>query len=261
MAPLEDPRDADMGFLAPLVGMETPTDADDGEAPSPHPARPVGPYPGTHSDLLVERMLETLTAQQAAMLRAHLAHFADLLSRDGCADEVGLGTLCSGTDLIVPVFEQLLGRLSQLLGRPLRVRHKFSCELCPKKRKWIAANFAPEILFGDIRCMGQHRAWDWVSESEVAIPRVHIVYAGFSCRSVSGLNVHRGDFADCVHEASGSTGITCEGVLAYLRQHAPSLAFLENVGGLISAGGGVSANLVAIQTAAAKLGYVCMHWS
>ena len=60
----------------------------------------------------------------------------------------GFGTLGSGTDLIVPVFEHMLGTLSQVFGRPLRGRHKSSCELRLTKWKWTAANFASQTLLG-----------------------------------------------------------------------------------------------------------------
>mmetsp|Transcript_43589 Transcript_43589/g.81366 ORF Transcript_43589/g.81366 Transcript_43589/m.81366 type:complete len:449 (+) Transcript_43589:68-1414(+) len=139
-----------------------------------------------------------------------------------------VGTMCSGTDSPVVVFNKLSKAL-----RGLNIEHTFSCEYNPAKQEWIKANFPNlEYLFGDVNELKTGFAFNHVDGEKVRVPAVDIVIAGFVCKSVSTENNDREKFANCIQEACGQTGETFNGVIGYVRKYKPSLVICENVKGL-----------------------------
>jgi len=139
-----------------------------------------------------------------------------------------VGTMCSGTDSPVVVFNKLSKAL-----RGLNIEHTFSCEYNPAKQEWIKANFPNlQYLFGDINELKTGLAFNYVTDEKVRVPEVDIVIAGFVCKSVSTENNAREQFANCIQEACGQTGETFNGVIGYVRKYKPSLVICENVKGL-----------------------------
>lgn len=63
-----------------------------------------------------------------------------------------------------------------------------------------------------------------VSSHLVSVLSFDILFAGFSCRTLSALIVSRGDerFADCLREHAESTGETYAGAQGYLRSKRPA---------------------------------------
>ena len=92
------------------------------------------------------------------------------------------------------------------------------------------ACFKEGCLFDDVLKMGRQTAYCHRREANTRIPDdLDILVAGFSCKSVSALNMTTKDIRD----TSSSTGSTLKGVLKYLSNHRPKLALLENVKGIL----------------------------
>ncbi len=116
------------------------------------------------------------------------------------------GTACSGTDLAWVMLDTIMGS-TPFKEAGLRIQHVFSCEFAPWKRSWILANFSPKHLFGDASCLADGKAHCFVSDDEVEVPSVFLFAAGPSCKSVSNANKDQDQFADCVANENGSTGL------------------------------------------------------
>ena len=87
-------------------------------------AEETGPHPGSRMDILALHMLGAMSEEQLGRLGDALGRLAE--STDGFLD---MATLCSGSDLIVPVFKQVWSRIEQKIGKPLpAVRHVFAVE-------------------------------------------------------------------------------------------------------------------------------------
>lgn len=163
--------------------------------------------------------------------------FADLTSR---ALEVGLAeallkldrpmniaTMCSGTES--PLFALLASAhaLEEKKQPFIKFRHLFSAEIEQFKQAFIERNFAPEILFRDIREFIPKGAVNATTAygSVKAIPRgVDILIAGFSCKNLSRQN----NFQKSLKE-NGESGETWMAVYEYSRRFRPNVVLLENV--------------------------------
>ena len=161
-------------------------------------------------------------------LEANFGQMINRLDGDGRARNIRLGTMCSGSELGVPAFKQLVARLCALFGhqdiqfttnkkkriiiikmfehQDVTVEHTFACESSPRIRKWIAANFPPSHLFGGVEEMAATFAYDYMSGDDQPIPTVDFLVAGFSCKNLSTLNRLRRLFADCMKTGADSTG-------------------------------------------------------
>lgn len=143
---------------------------------------------------------------------------------------IHLGTLCSGTDFVIKVFQVLFLGASRFLGAPeMQVSHTFSCERDKAKQRWIRQQCDPPLLFADASEMRQPMAFDVISGRPQPVPPVHVLVAGFDCRSVSRMNNNRRDYLQCISEKTGSTGATFDAVLSYVARHRPRALVLENV--------------------------------
>ena len=143
-----------------------------------------------------------------------------------------VGTACSGTDS--PIFSLAgLPRALRLLGWECDPpKHVFSCECDPPKQQWIKGMCSPLHLFTNIGELGQEYAHDMLMQTQSYVPPVTLFIAGFSCKSVSGLNLARSMFKHACEVEEGETGITFSGVRKYLSSRRPNMFLLENVVGL-----------------------------
>jgi site-specific DNA-cytosine methylase len=155
---------------------------------------------------------------------------------------IRVGCMCSGTLSWLPVMQHIQKKL------PCRLpfKHMFCCEWDTDKQNFIMANFmkndvcdvSPFIMFGDVKELGNEYAMATDGRGppgrlvRCLVPEVDLVFAGFSCKSVSRQNNGRTDNAACITEATGNTGETWSGVAAYLQRHRPAMVLLENVCGL-----------------------------
>jgi site-specific DNA-cytosine methylase len=160
--------------------------------------------------------------------------------RAGTHRVITIGTGCSGSELYLLSLQHLAAGLTALTGCDVSFQHVWACELSPRKRDWIRANFKPEHLFRDLKEVATGEAWDVAAgEGEahrrlVPVPAVDILIAGFSCKDASALNVHRASRLDAVQTGAGTTGSTFQAFVKLLGGMTPRPRFclLENVPGL-----------------------------
>lgn len=83
--------------------------------------------------------------------------------------------------------------------------------------------FPGPLLFTDVMRLGQTHALSVHTDPPVRspIPPVFFFIAGFSCKSVSGLNPSRASYRDCAKEGVGTTGQTLAGALSYICRYHP----------------------------------------
>ena len=142
-----------------------------------------------------------------------LAHLGKIRAQS----ELRVATICSGTEAPIIALE--------LLGIPMR--HLFSCEIEPVKQAYIYRNFAPDVLFRDVRDLGEARAPDaWGVMQEVPRDNVDVLLAGTSCVDFSRLNSGKRGI-----EEDGQSGQTFAGMLAWVGAALPRVVLLENVCG------------------------------
>ena len=102
---------------------------------------------------------------------------------------VTVGTICSGSDLIVRV----LWALSSLLNsHSLKVEfdHCWSCETISWKQQFIQDNYKPEFMFSGAVELESQEAVDVMFNALVTVPPTDILLCGFSCIVVSQHNIY-----------------------------------------------------------------------
>ena len=158
--------------------------------------------------------------------------FADLVSRvpgmetflNTMTRPLRVATMCSGTESPLLALDKIADATETLFGKRLRVDHVFSCEIEPFKQAYIERNFAPPILFRDIRELGGDVATTAYG-AEVRVPHdVDMLVAGTSCVDYSNLNNERKGL-----EAQGESGQTFRGMMNWIRKSQPKIIILENV--------------------------------
>jgi hypothetical protein len=165
--------------------------------------------------------------------------FADLTSRAvemGLANRlkkldrpINVATMCSGTES--PLFG-LIASATALETKtepqpPLKIRHVFSAEIEPFKQAFIERNWAPELLFRDIRefiTEGATTATTAYGSIEAIPQGVDMLVAGFSCRNLSRQNNYQKSLKE-----SGESGETWMAVYEYSKRFRPRVVLLENV--------------------------------
>ena len=66
--------------------------------------------------------------------------------------------MCSGTESPLLALDMICGALKAQSGQSIAVEHVFSYEIEPFKQAYIERNFAPPLLFRDIRELGDEEA-------------------------------------------------------------------------------------------------------
>ena len=158
--------------------------------------------------------------------------FTDLVSRvpgmetflNTMTRPLRVATMCSGTESPLLALDKIADATELLFGNRLKVDHVFSCEIEPFKQAYIERNFAPPILFRDIRELGGDKATTAYG-AEVPVPHdVDMLVAGTSCVDYSNLNNERKGL-----EAQGESGQTFRGMMNWIRKSQPKIIILENV--------------------------------
>ena len=163
------------------------------------------------------------------------ALFACLLQWAAAAGTLPWGSGCSGTDSPHFTFEAI--QLAMLVyGVSLGMDHVFSAEKELRKRSFIRGVACPAHLFGDVFHLSSERAWDHIT-AEYVCPRVLLqgtgcFIAGFVCKSVSALNIHKDVARTATSNSNTATGSTLWAALLYLQTCRPVSAIFENVIGL-----------------------------
>ena len=71
---------------------------------------------------------------------------------------IRVATMCSGTESPLLALDKIANATNTEYGQKLGVDHVFSCEIEPFKQAYIERNFAPPILFRDIRELDEDQA-------------------------------------------------------------------------------------------------------
>jgi len=158
--------------------------------------------------------------------------FVDLVSRvpgmetflTAMKRPIRVATMCSGTESPLLALDKIGDATEKLYGTRLPVDHVFSCEIEPFKQAYIERNFAPPILFRDIRELGGDQATTAYG-AKIDVPHdVDMLVAGTSCVDYSNLNNERKGL-----DAQGESGQTFRGMMNWIRKSQPPIVILENV--------------------------------
>lgn len=158
-----------------------------------------------------------------------------------------LATMCSGTESPVLALEQV-SRALRAKGLHFELDHQFSAEIVPYKQAYIERNFAPPIIFRDIKELSVPGATHATTAygAKVAIPGdIDMLVTGFSCVDFSGLNDNKKTM-----EQFGESGDTFFAMRDYARVFRPKIIILENV---------QSAPWPKIGNYMSAIGYSCKH--
>lgn len=158
-----------------------------------------------------------------------------------------LATMCSGTESPVLALEQV-SRALRAKGLHFELDHQFSAEIVPYKQAYIERNFAPPIIFRDIKELSVPGATHATTAygAKVAIPGdIDMLVTGFSCVDFSGLNDNKKTM-----EQFGESGDTFFAMRDYARVFRPKIIILENVQG---------APWPKIGNYMSAIGYSCKH--
>jgi site-specific DNA-cytosine methylase len=142
------------------------------------------------------------------------------------AKELRVGSVCSGMSTETVALEAL-----KRVAPPFRYDVKLLCELKPTKLKFLRKLHPAAHLAKDVR--GLQRQSDLIGRGSPATrPLCEVLFAGISCKSVSGLNVT----PESVLSLGGSTGQTLSGLHGFVGatpfELRPKVILLENVAAL-----------------------------
>ncbi len=109
---------------------------------------------------------------------------------------------------------------------------RFAVEHDKEKRRWIK-ELLPQlpVLFSEMSVLSGTQGVNYMHAQEMLsdVEDCGMVLCGFSCTSVSSLNVKSQQFGKCIAQNCGATGLTAASALDYLKRHHVLFAVLENV--------------------------------
>ena len=159
--------------------------------------------------------------------------------RQSVGNCVSVGSICSSSDLIVPMMDALSGIFGKALAntgvkaattQSVKFEHAFSCEIEPWKREWINTHWKPRHIFHDARKLGYKECQpDDVTLQDAEAPAVALLWVGFSCVDVSQMNINKHIWEERFDSGEGATAETLSGTLSYIDWARPPVAILENV--------------------------------
>lgn len=122
----------------------------------------------------------------------------------------------------------------------MHLHHEFSVEVDPVKRKFILdAHTKPGSkptfhLFQDVKCFKDGSGFCDTCNCSHKVPEsVDLLFAGPSCKNLSGMFTERKQFSDCYKTGEGSSGYTYQhGVLDAIATTNPAVLYFENVVGV-----------------------------
>ena len=161
----------------------------------------------------VQKMFDTMTSTFFKSRDASRVH-----------GKLRVATMCSGTESPLLSLRKISDSLIRLYGITLDVDHVFSCEIEPFKQAYIERNFAPKLLFRDIRELGSEKAATAYGAMRLVPGDVDMLVAGTSCVDYSNLNNDKKSIDD-----KGESGQTFRGMMAWVKKNKPPIVLLENV--------------------------------
>ncbi len=169
---------------------------------------------------------------------------------------VSFGSMCSGSGLGDLALHKLSESLQRFRPDMPKLECAFLCELDKRKADWLASLKISDRIFCDCTKMGSSKCFDWVSGRLQDVPGAGIVFFGFSCKGLSGMNKNSSAATKYVqevleaftgdpsapafdpmylqdHPLKGSTAPTLIGAMQYVQQHRPAYVLMENVIGVV----------------------------
>ena len=146
-----------------------------------------------------------------------------------CGGVCKIGTLFSGTDVVMKVLNVHSAYWKHAFGIELRFEHAFAAEKNPSKQEFLREHAKVPVLFGDANDVLGNSAINLITNERVSIPWVHWLIAGFPCTSKSKANNHRGKNKTCVRDGTGATGAGSKLIEDYVSAMQPIMLTLENV--------------------------------
>jgi len=137
---------------------------------------------------------------------------------------IRVATMCSGTESPLLALDKIANATNTEYGQKLGVDHVFSCEIEPFKQAYIERNFAPPILFRDIRELDEDQATTAYGALVDVPGNVDMLVAGTSCVDYSNLNNEKKGLKD-----AGESGQTFRGMMTWVQKNKPPIIILENV--------------------------------
>ena len=121
---------------------------------------------------------------------------------------VRIGTVCSGSELLLTVLPHLCSSFEAATGYKLVFDHQWSCEMVPNKCEWIAANFpSVKAIFCDVTKLSDPEgALDYLTNELKKPTEVDVCVGGTSCKDASRMNVHQQDRRNSIETKSHTTG-------------------------------------------------------
>ena len=177
-----------------------------------------------------------------------------------------VGTIFSGTDIVVCFLETTFELLRKRHGICVELVHEMSVESDAAKQQFIA-RMSPGVraLFSDAKELTGHYAVDVRTGEKKAVPRFldHII-AGWVCKGHSVENMQRRRFATCLRSGAGKSGETYKWLTEYIGVHKPKRLLLENVAGILyrsraKHGGWHHAQIRTVIADIVKLGFAVGH--
>eukprot|EP00026_Physarum_polycephalum_P002405 Phypoly_transcript_02411.p1 GENE.Phypoly_transcript_02411~~Phypoly_transcript_02411.p1 ORF type:complete len:912 (+),score=272.34 Phypoly_transcript_02411:349-2736(+) len=149
-----------------------------------------------------------------------LGNFAAKLKRP-----LRLATVCSGTEAPIMAMDMICKAVKELYNETIEFEHVFSCEIEPYKQAYIERNFAPPILFRDVRELGNGDEATTAYGARVKIPGdIDIMIAGTSCVDYSNKNTKKKKLVDM-----GESGQTFLGLYLWVEKNKPKVIIIENI--------------------------------
>ncbi|KAJ1459723.1 hypothetical protein M885DRAFT_613323 [Pelagophyceae sp. CCMP2097] len=140
-----------------------------------------------------------------------------------------IATMCSGTEAPLIALELTSQACATQFGAALDVQHVFSSEVEPFKQAYIQRNFAPKLLFRDVRELGDkqaHTAFGALEDVPQQRDFFDMLVAGTSCVDYSNLNDRKKQL-----DEGGESGQTFYGMFEWVQRARPAFVLLENVCG------------------------------
>ncbi|KAG5187340.1 hypothetical protein JKP88DRAFT_161808 [Tribonema minus] len=135
-----------------------------------------------------------------------------------------VATMCSGTESPLLALGMISRAAKEVYGVDFKIEHIFSCEIEPFKASYIQRNFAPPLLFRDVRELGNEKVTTAYGAMMGVPGEVDMLIAGTSCVDYSNLNNEKKSI-----DGGGESGQTFHGMLNWVKKHQPPIVILENV--------------------------------
>ena len=176
-----------------------------------------------------------------------------------CETVCRVGTLFSGSDVVLKVLNVHSGYWKHAFGIELKFEHVFAAEKTPSKQEFLRHHAKVPCLFGDAYEVLNDSAINLITGERVSIPWVHWLIAGFPCTSKSKCNNQRSKNKICVKDGTGATGQGSKLIEDFIVIMQPIMVTLENVPEFLNGKAGQTDADLLVQRLEAK-GYWALYF-